>query len=142
MNEAARVEDPRFPFVRISNTALAAALVFAFLALRRFATFHNETFDLAFYARLVWGLGRFDQFQPLTNSYFWGLHASPILYVLALLGRVLPIIPMLLVVQSACVCAAGIPIARIAARRVGHPARRPGQAGHPGDGAPDHRLCG
>jgi uncharacterized membrane protein len=121
VSEAARVDDPRFPLVRISNTALVAALAFAFLALRRFATFHNETFDLAFYVRLVWGLGHLDHFQPLTNSYFWGLHASPILYVLALLGRLLPIVPMLLVLQSACVCAAGIPLARIAARRVGHP---------------------
>ena len=122
MTEPVRADDPRFPFARISNVALVAALAFAFLALRRYATFHNETFDLAFYARLVWGLGHGDRYQPLTNSDLWGLHASPILYPLGWLGRVLPIIPMMLVVQAACVCAAGIPLARIAARRVGHPA--------------------
>ena len=122
MNEPARVDDPRFPFVRISNVALVATLAFAFLALRRYATFHNETFDLAFYGRLVWGLGHLDRYQPITNSDLWGLHASPVLYVLALLGRFLPIVPMMLVVQAASVCAAGIPLARIAARRVGHPA--------------------
>ncbi|MGZ6095120.1 MAG: DUF2079 domain-containing protein [Polyangiales bacterium] len=122
MSEPVRADDPRFPLVRISNVALVAALAFAFLALRRYATFHNETFDLAFYARLVWGLGRWDRYQPLTNSDLWGLHASPILYPLGWLGRVLPIIPLMLVVQAASVCAAGIPLARIAARRVGHPA--------------------
>ncbi len=121
MIEPARVEDPRFPFVRISNVALVATLAFAFLALRRYATFHNETFDLAFYARIVWGLGHGDRYQPLTNSDLWGLHASPILYVLGTLGRALPIIPLMLVVQAASVCAAGIPLSRIAARRVGHP---------------------
>lgn len=115
--------DSRFPFARISNLALLAAAAFAFLALRRFATFHNETFDLAFYARMVWGLGRGDLYHPITNSYFWGLHASPILFPLGLFARWfrLPVVPLLLVLQAAAVAAAGIPLARLAARRTGHP---------------------
>ncbi len=114
-------DETKFPLVRISNVALVAFAVAAFLAIRRWQTFHNETFDLAFYARWVWGAGHGDPYQPLTNSNVAGLHAAPILSVLGTLGRVLPIVPMLLTLQAASVIGAGIPLARIAARRAAHP---------------------
>ena len=47
-----------------------AAGAFATAALARFYSLHNETFDLAFYTRWVWGLGNGDRYQPLTNSNF------------------------------------------------------------------------
>lgn len=110
-----------FPIARVSNIALIAAGFFAFLALRRFETFHNETFDLAFYVRWVWGLGRGDGYHPITNSDLLGLHASPGLHPIAWLCRLLPVVPTLLTLQAATVAATAIPLARIAARRIAYP---------------------
>ena len=120
MNRTAR--DERFPWSRVSNVALAAAAVFAAMALLRFRTWHNDTFDLAFYTRMVWGAGHLDLYDPLVGAPMWGLHLSLVLLPLALLGRVVSIVPLLLITQAAAVAAAGIPLARIAFRRVGHPA--------------------
>jgi len=115
-------DDARFPLARISNLALAAALAFTWLALRRYATYHNETFDLAFYTRMAWGMGRGDYYHPITNSYMWGLHASPVLYPFGWLSRLhAPLVPLLLAAQAASTTAAAIPLARIAARRIGLP---------------------
>ena len=113
--------EERFPWMSISNAALAMAALLGAMALTRWRSYHNETFDLAFYARLVWGAGHWDLFNPLVNTDLWGLHFSLVLLPLGLLGRWLPVVPMMLVVQAACVSAAAIPLARIAWRRVGHP---------------------
>ena len=104
----------------VSNAALAMAALLAGLALTRWRSYHNETFDLAFYARIVWGAGHWDLHNPLVGTDLWGLHASLVLLPLGLLGRFVAVVPMLLVVQAACVAAASIPLARIAWRRVGH----------------------
>lgn len=113
--------EERFPWVWVSNAALAMAALFATLAITRWRTYHNETFDLAFYTRIVWGAGHWDLYNPLAGTSLWGLHFSLVLLPLALLGRFVAIVPMLLIVQAACVAAASIPLARIAWRRVGHP---------------------
>lgn len=114
--------DERFPWRAVSNLSLAAAVLFAAMALARFRTWHNDTFDLAFYARLVWGAGHGDLWNPLVGAPLWGLHLSLVLLPLGLLGRLASVVPLLLVVQAASVAAAGIPLARIASRRIGHPA--------------------
>lgn len=101
--------------------AIGTGLGFWALALRRFATFHNETFDLAFYARWVWGLAHGDRYQPLTNSDIRGLHASPILALLGWLARLVPTVELLLFVQALCVALALVPLARLAARRLRTP---------------------
>ncbi|MDP3273754.1 MAG: DUF2079 domain-containing protein [Deltaproteobacteria bacterium] len=106
--------------VRVSWLALAVACLWATLALLRYHTFHNETFDLAFYGRMTWGLGHGDPRHPLTDSHFLGLHASWVLLPLGLLSRWLPTIPLLLVVQAAALAGAAIPLANFAARRVRH----------------------
>lgn len=113
--------DERFSWAPVSNIALVAAALFATMAFRRFHSYHNETFDLAFYARLVWGLGFGDYHNPLVGAHLLGLHASWVLIPLGWLGRVLPIVPMMLALQAVCVAGAGVPLARIAARRIGHP---------------------
>lgn len=117
-----RSTDDRFPWAWISNLCLGATVLFASLALGRYRTYHNETFDLAFYARMVWGAGHWDLANPLVGASLWGLHLSLVLLPLGLLSRVVPVIPLLLIVQAACVASAGIPLARLAHRRIGHPA--------------------
>lgn len=113
--------DARFPWVGVGNLCLALAALFATLALTRYLSYHNDTFDLAFYARLVWGLGHGDKYNPLVNAHMYGLHASWVLIPLGYLGRLVPIVPLMLSVQAACVAGAAIPLARVALRRVGHP---------------------
>jgi uncharacterized membrane protein len=116
-----RASDDHFPWAWISNIALGAAVLFSSLALARYRTYHNETFDLAFYARMVWGAGRWDLFNPLVGAPLWGLHLSLVLFPLGVLSRFVPLIPLLLITQAVCVAAAGVPLARLAHRRVGHP---------------------
>src|SRR5690606_10149148 len=58
---------------------LAAATTFAALALLRWHTFHNETFDLAFYARMAWGEAHLDAWNPIVNAHARGLHLAWIL---------------------------------------------------------------
>lgn len=117
-----RSTDDRFPWAWVSNIALGATVLFASMALARFRTYHNETFDLAFYARMVWGAGHWDLANPMVGAPLWGLHLSLVIFPLGLLGRFVPLIPLLLITQAGCVAAAGIPLARLAFRRVGHPA--------------------
>lgn len=113
--------DEAFPWVRVGNAVGIVAIGAALLGLARYRTFHNETFDLGFYARILWGMGRHDLYHPLTNSHVYGLHASWVLFPLALLGRVIPLVPLMLVVQAAALAAAAIPLARMAARRLRTP---------------------
>jgi len=105
----------------VGNLALCLAVLLGALALARFRTYHNDTFDLAFYARLVWGLGHGDYYNPLAKAHLLGLHASWVLWPLGQLGRLVPIVPLMLAVQAACVAGAALPLCRIAHRRLGHP---------------------
>lgn len=108
--------------MRISNLALVVAIASAGMALARFHTFHNETFDLAFYTRVLWGMSHRAWFHPLTDSSIFGLHASWVLAPLAVIGRWVPVVPLLLVTQAAALAAAAIPLARMAARKLRTPA--------------------
>ena len=53
--------------------AFAMGLLFSTLGLARYGTFHNETFDLAFYTRIAWGLSRFEFWEPMVNAHVYGL---------------------------------------------------------------------
>lgn len=99
--------------------AIAQGLLFAVLALARYATFHNETFDLAFYTRIAWGLTHWDFWEPMVNAHVYGLHLSPILVPLGALGLIFGTAPVLLIAQSAAIAGATFPIARIGARHLG-----------------------
>jgi uncharacterized membrane protein len=105
------------------NAAIAlcgvAFVLFYALALARWGTFHNETFDLAFYARISWALAQFDPREPIVGGHWLGLHISPVLVPLGWLGHLLGQVPVLLCAQSAAVAAAAIPLGRMAARRFG-----------------------
>lgn len=104
----------------VAAVVLAAGVGFAALGLSRWGTFHNETFDLAFYTRMAWGLGRLEFWDPIVGAHVFGLHVSPVLFPLGLVGWIpgaLP--PTLLVLQAAALAGAAIPVARFAGRRLG-----------------------
>lgn len=86
--------------------SLAFACVFG-LALARYLTFNNCTFDLAFYARMAWGMVRLDFWDPILDAHHAGLHLSPVLAIVGALGVLIGTVPALLLAQSlACVLAA------------------------------------
>ncbi len=98
---------------------VAQGLLFATLGLARYATFHNETFDLAFYARIAWGLTHSDFWEPLVDAHVYGLRLSPILVPLGALGALFGTAPVLVVAQAAALAGASFPLARIGARHLG-----------------------
>ena len=98
--------------------AVAGAGLFA-LSWQRYATFHNRTFDLAFYARIAWGLARGDLLEPIVGAHVAGLHLSAVLWPLGWLGRLLGTVPVLLVAQASAYAATAFPLARLAGRRFG-----------------------
>lgn len=107
-----------------SLLAVVALLHFALLltgSLARFHNVHQRTFDLALYARLAWGLAHGDFDSPISASHALGTHIAPMLLPLGLLGRLVGVVPVLLVAQAACIALTLFPFARIAARRLGKP---------------------
>ena len=114
--------------LRVSPAAIRGAIVlgtvllgalYGLLGLRRFWTVHNETFDLAFYARLGHGLLRFDFWEPIVGGIVLGMHISPVLIPLGLLGEVFGGPETLLVAQALAIVLATIPIYRIGERHLG-----------------------
>ncbi len=99
--------------------SVAQGVLFAVLALARYATFHNETFDSAFYSRIAWGLVHGNFWEPLVDAHIYGLHLSPVLAPLGLLGLAFGTPTVLILAQSAMLAAASFPLARIGARHLG-----------------------
>ncbi|MBI2895935.1 MAG: DUF2079 domain-containing protein [Deltaproteobacteria bacterium] len=109
----------RSAHAKLSVAAVAVGAGLAWLAFARYASFHNETFDLALYARMAWGLARWNWWEPIVGAHVWGIHISPVLVLLGLVGRVVGTVPTLLVCQVVCAMATAWPLARIGARRLG-----------------------
>lgn len=99
--------------------ALAQGALYATLGLARWGSFHNETFDLAFYTRIAWGLTHNDFWEPIVNAHVYGLHLSPVLVPLGDLGRLFGTAPVLIVAQAAALAGAAVPLARIGMRHLG-----------------------
>jgi uncharacterized membrane protein len=103
-----------------------AAVLFGFavaaasLGLRRYYAFHNETFDLALYARMAWGILHGSPWDPVVGAPIVGIHLAFVLIPLALLGEVFGHAETLLVAQACFGMLAAIPLARLAAARLGN----------------------
>jgi uncharacterized membrane protein len=109
---------------RLERGGTAAALgvvaaLYATLGLLRWSTFHNRTFDLAFYVRMAWGLARNDFWDPFVDAHVYGLHLSPVLVPLGLLGHVGTglIAPTAIVLQGLALAFAAWPLATLGADR-------------------------
>src|SRR3977135_4188011 len=72
----------------------------AWLALARYTSVHNHTFDLALYARMAWGLAHNQAWDPIVGGSFLGGHLPLVLAPLGWLGRLVPLVPLLLITQS------------------------------------------
>lgn len=101
---------------------LAAAVTWAALfglAYARFATYHNRTFDLAFYTRMAWGLARLDFWDPFLDAHVLGLHVSPVLLPIGWLGALFGTPLTLLATQAAAAVGAGALLGKLGERRLG-----------------------
>ncbi|MEM6956824.1 MAG: DUF2079 domain-containing protein [Myxococcota bacterium] len=100
---------------------LAALLAFFFAGLGwlRFHHLHNQTFDLAFYARIAWGLVRGDGWMPLLDAHVLGLHVSPVLLPIGALGALIGDAEALLLAQGLSAFGAAAILARLGRRRMG-----------------------
>ena len=106
----------------LAATASAYAVLLGWLGVARFATFHNETFDLAFYTRMAWGYVHGELWEPIVGANVAGLHLSPIVLPLGLIGELTGSIPVVLIAaQAAAIAAAAWPLAAMGHRRMGAP---------------------
>jgi uncharacterized membrane protein len=103
----------------LAALALIAGVGLFVLSWQRYATFHNRTFDLAFYARIAWGLARFDPNESIVGAHVAGLHLSLVLLPLGWLGWIFGTVPVLLAAQATAYAATAFPLARLAGRRLG-----------------------
>src|SRR5688500_3861353 len=127
--DAGRVASPATAASGLTHSRASTRLVLAAIALHaaltgtlafaRYASVHNQTFDLALYARLAWGLAHAQAWDPIVGGSFFGGHVPWVLAPLGLLGALLGTVPVLLVAQSLCVALAAWPISLVAARRFG-----------------------
>ncbi len=100
--------------------AAAMAVLLAVLGWLRWATFHNETFDLAFYGRMSWGFVHAELWEPIVGAHALGLHVSPVLLPLGLVGWLVDgTIPVLIVSQALALAATAWPLARMGQRSLG-----------------------
>jgi len=114
----------------LGGAVVVYVLLFSLLAVVRYDTFHSATFDLGIITQTVWNTAHGRWFETsldrATNSRLIGsylsVHVVPFLLLLAPLYRLWPDPCLLLVLQSAALGGAAIPLYRVARRRTGDPA--------------------
>jgi uncharacterized membrane protein len=97
----------------------AFSVLMGIQGLTRYVTYHNQTYDLAMYARQAWGLAHGDYWDPVINAHFLASHCAFVLWPLGMLGRLFGVVPVLLVAQVLAFGLATLPLAQLAARRFG-----------------------
>jgi len=96
------------------------AVVFSVISVGQHRTFRTHAMDLGYYVQVVWDLGHgLPPFETLLEQHAWAGHLSPILYLLAPLGRLPDVAEGLLVFQSSALALGAVPLYRLARRRVG-----------------------
>lgn len=71
------------------------------------------------YARMAWGYAHFNLWDPFVSAWFWGVHLSPIMLPLGLLGALFDVVPVLLTAQALAVSLCAWPLAKMASQRFG-----------------------
>ena len=99
----------------------AFSVLMGIQGISRYVTYHNQTYDLALYARQAWGLVHGVYWDPVVNAHFLGTHCAFVLWPLGMLGQVVGIVPVLLVAQVLAFGLTTLPLAQLAARRFFRP---------------------
>ncbi|MDH5671386.1 MAG: DUF2079 domain-containing protein [Myxococcales bacterium] len=119
MTGEAQAESTRRVDAAILLCMVAFAGLSLWLAWARYSQVAHRTFDLALYARIAWGLGHGELYNPITDSNFFGGHVPWVLWPLGLLGRFFGTVEVLLTAQSLAFALTAWPLSRIAARKLG-----------------------
>ncbi len=103
--------------------ALATGLAFVYsgAGILRYATYTNQTFDLAFYTRMAWGMPRLELWEPILDAHLFGLRLPLVLLPVAALGELVGLPEALYLAQGLAVAIASYLLGRIGARRFGVP---------------------
>ncbi len=121
VREAFEAEGPADPRAHraVRGMVLVFSALFFVLAMLRYDTFHDSTFDLAMYARMVWGETHGSSWEPIVNASVYGLHLVWIFKILGLAARIFGAVPTLLFTQALAVGLAAFPLSRLGARHLG-----------------------
>ena len=110
----------RHPTGLVTVGVIVYALVFSLMSMGQHWTFRTHAMDLGYYVQVVWTLGHgLTPYETLLEQHAWAGHLSPILYVLAPIGRVPRVAEALLVFQAVALAAGAIPLYLLARKRVG-----------------------
>jgi uncharacterized membrane protein len=93
-------------------------VAFLRLSLLQFETGHNLSFDLAMYARSLWGIAHGMPVNPFRDQHALALHSHFILYALAPLARPFSSVHVLLALQALSLGAGGLVLYAIAVSRL------------------------
>lgn len=122
---AAPVRLPPARPARVVAAGVAAyALVMGFIVVTRHLTLQTHALDLGYYVQVVWSIANgYGAYVTLPPMHAWGDHFSPVLYLLAPLGRLVPGGTALVAAQTLILAAGAVALYRYAAARL---AGRPG----------------
>ena len=105
--------------VAVAFLAVAWTVLYVTLSVLQYETGHNASFDLALYARSLWGIAHGVPFNPLRDQHSLALHSHAILYLLAPLTKVVSPVCVLLTLQAISLGGAGLLLYTISKRRLG-----------------------
>lgn len=95
------------------------ALVMGFIVVTRHRTFQTHALDLGYYVQVVWSIAAgHGAHVTLPPMHAWGDHFSPVLYLFAPLGRLVPGGTALVIAQTLIFAAGAVALYRYAARRL------------------------
>jgi uncharacterized membrane protein len=95
------------------------ALVMGFIVVTRHLVFQTHALDLGYYVQVVWSIASgYGAYVSLPPMHAWGDHFSPVLYLLAPLGRLLPGGTALVIAQTLVLAAGAVALYRYVARRL------------------------
>ena len=105
--------------VAVTLLAVAWTVLYVALSVLQYETGHNASFDLALYARSLWGIAHGVPFNPLRDQHALALHSHLILYLLAPLTKLVSPVYLLLTLQAISLGGAGLVLYTISKRRLG-----------------------
>ena len=111
---------PRVRPARAVAAGVAAyTLLMGFVVGSRHAALQTHALDLGYYVQVVWSIAHgHGAYVTLPAMHAWGDHFSPILYLLAPLGRLAPGGSALVLAQTVILCSGAVAVFVYAARRL------------------------
>ena len=108
------------PTRAVAAGVAAYTLLMGFLVVSRHVALQTHALDLGYYVQVVWSIAHgHGAYVTLPPMHAWGDHFSPVLYLLAPLGRLTAGGGALVLAQMVVLCAGAVAVFAYAARRLG-----------------------